>query len=297
MTEKIVGELYGTDPDRFTAERDRHIADAREAGDEQTAERLRKLRKPALAAWALNHLRNTDPDRVDQLFELGEQVRAAQRELRGEQMRGLGRQRDELIDALTSRTAALAADAGHKLSASTTEQVRQTLVAALSDPEAAQRLSEATLTKPVEYSGFGMSEVADWVEPQPPEKPEPRREPEPGKEPERGSRQEAEQKPRRQAAERRRWESGYAEAKQRRDDAAEQLDRARAELDAAEREQRDVEQRRGRLREELAQVDQRAREVEKALKVANNRVREARRGSEMADRRIAELTRSMPPEE
>jgi hypothetical protein len=295
MTDEIVGELYRIDPDRFTAERDRHVADAREAGDSQTADRLRKLRKPVIAAWALNNLRHIDPDRVDQLFELGEQVRAAQRELRGDELRGLGRQRDEMVDALTGRAAALAADAGHPLSASTTEQMRQTLIAALSDPEAAQRLSEATLTKPAEYSGFGINEVADWVAADPPAKQAPERR---GSEKQAGEDKAAEpERSPRQDAERRRWETEYAEGKERRDVAAEQLDRARAELDAAEREQRAVEQRRTRLREELAKVDQEAREVEKALKVAGNRLREARRGRELADGRIAELTRRMPPEE
>lgn len=291
MNDKIVGELYRTDPDRFVAERDRHVADAREAGDKETAERLRRLRRPALAAWALNNLRHADPDRVNQLFDLGEQVRAAQRALRGDDLRGLGRQRDDLLDALTRRAASLAEQAGHPLSATTTEQVRQTLTAALSDPEAAQRLSEATLTKPVEYSGFGMNEVADWAVAEPPapkarpSTPSTPSAPKPASDSPAGAPS---------VAQRRRWEAEYDDARQQRDVATERLDRARAELADREREQQETEQQRTRLREELARVDQAARETEKALKVANNRFREAVRSSELADRRVAEVMRRAP---
>lgn len=286
--DKVTSELHRADPDEFTAQRDRLATEARQSGDQETAGRLRKLRKPVLAAWALNVLRHRDPERVDELFALGEDIRGAQRELRGQQLRDLGGRRDALLDELVRRAVSLAGDAGHPLAQNAVDQVRQTLVAALSDPETAQRLSEGTLVKAAEYSGFGMQELADRVAP-PPAKAKPTTA-KSGKTARPAVATEAAPEPDRL----REWETEYATARAERDAAAEQLDRSRAALSAREREQRQIEQRRSSLRAALAEADLDAREVERALKEANTQFREANRLAELADARVAEVTRRMP---
>ncbi|MER7015114.1 hypothetical protein ABT324_27095, partial [Saccharopolyspora sp. NPDC000359] len=158
--EQVARELCTADPAGFTPARDREAAAAKERGDHDLAAALKKLRKPTTAAWAVNLLAAHAPDALDTLLDLGERLRSAQRELRGDDLRSLARERTSTLRDLTGQAAALAEEHGHPLTEATRQQVEQTLTAALSDPEAARQVQSATLAKPLEYSGFGLDEVA-----------------------------------------------------------------------------------------------------------------------------------------
>ncbi|MEV0704600.1 hypothetical protein AB0I53_42710 [Saccharopolyspora sp. NPDC050389] len=158
--EDLARELYAADPAGFIPARDRHAAAAAERGDQELAAQLKKLRKPTAAAWAVNLLATRDPRSLTTLLELGEKLRTAQRELRGDDLRTLAADRTRLLRELTGRAAELAEQHGHRLTEPTRQQVEQTLTAALSDPEAGHAVQAGTLTKPLEYSGFGLDELA-----------------------------------------------------------------------------------------------------------------------------------------
>lgn len=157
---EVARELLTGDPVEFITARDSAAARARESGDADLAERIKKLRKPTTAAWAVNLLADGEPDELRALLDLGERLRNAQRELRGDELRELAAERTRLLDHLTGLAVNLAAERGHKIAESGREQISQTLTAALSDPEAAAEVREATLTKPLEYSGFGLDDLA-----------------------------------------------------------------------------------------------------------------------------------------
>jgi hypothetical protein len=64
-------------PEDFTVARNLAAKAAKDASDPRTADAIKALRKPTLAAWLANQLVRADPDSVHQLTELGEQLRQA----------------------------------------------------------------------------------------------------------------------------------------------------------------------------------------------------------------------------
>ena len=94
--ERRIDELYALPLDRFTAARDALAGELRDAGDRSAAEGVKALRKPVVAAWALNALGREDPDAVAELLELGKQLRRAHRQaLSGGDVEALRRANDE----------------------------------------------------------------------------------------------------------------------------------------------------------------------------------------------------------
>src|SRR5436190_17648333 len=89
----LLDRLYTEPPERFIALREEAVAAARRAGDRRTAEALGKLRKPTVAAWLVNLLARRRPELVGELLALGEGLRSAQHDLRGDQLRELSGQR------------------------------------------------------------------------------------------------------------------------------------------------------------------------------------------------------------
>ncbi|GAB3301248.1 hypothetical protein [Parasphingorhabdus pacifica] len=153
-------QLYSADPTEFVGVRDRLAAEARDRGDGETAAEIKKLRRPGMAAHAVNLLAWHESERVDRLVELGEQMRSAQRNLRGDEVRQLDEERSGLQVELIDRAVELTGAGGRSLGEQARRQVEQTLHAAVSDPEAARQVCSGALTAPVEYSGFGLDEVS-----------------------------------------------------------------------------------------------------------------------------------------
>ncbi|MBB2986884.1 hypothetical protein [Terracoccus luteus] len=158
-----VEELYSGPPDRFTARRGELVAEAKDAGDKDLARSVGRLRRPTLAAWAVNHLVRTRPDDLDELRRFAELLREAQRTLDGEQLRLLGRERARRVDALGAEVESAAADAGHPLGASAAVEVRDTLTALIADEDAERAVLTGALVKALQYSGFGSVDLDDVV--------------------------------------------------------------------------------------------------------------------------------------
>ncbi|MFZ8420371.1 hypothetical protein ACO1MI_13740, partial [Staphylococcus aureus] len=72
--------------------------------------RIAKLRKPTLAAWAVNLLARDG--QLGEAVELSQALREAQDDADAAEMTRLGRQRRQLVAALARRAADLAAEAG-----------------------------------------------------------------------------------------------------------------------------------------------------------------------------------------
>ena len=149
-----VAELYGTPPEEFTGRRGELAAAARDGGDRAAARAIGALRRPTRAAWVVNRLARADPDAPPRLAEMAAALRAAQQAGQGRRLRELSAERDALIDGLTSQ--ALAAAEVTDSPASLRLEVTQTLTAAMADPGVATDFAAGTLTRAVQWSGFGV---------------------------------------------------------------------------------------------------------------------------------------------
>jgi hypothetical protein len=146
--DEAADELYALPPSEFTAARARHVA---AAGDKGAAKAIAALRRPTVAAWAVNRLVRSGAPELAEALELGERLRDAQRQLHGSELRRLDGRRRELVGVLTS----MAASGAGGLAGAALQQVRNTFVAAMADAGLAAEVRGGRLVKALEYSGFG----------------------------------------------------------------------------------------------------------------------------------------------
>jgi hypothetical protein len=158
-----VEQLYAVPPARFTSLRTQLARQARDAGDTGLAASVTALRKPTVAAWAVNHFVRTRRDELDELRAFAELLREAQRTLDADQLRLLGRERSRRVDAVADRIAEEAARAGQRFGASVAQEVRDTLTALIADEEAEASVLTGALVKALSYSGFGSVDLVDAV--------------------------------------------------------------------------------------------------------------------------------------
>ncbi|MFE1445355.1 hypothetical protein [Streptomyces olivaceoviridis] len=299
----VVDELYGLRPEEFVAARDRRVRDAREAGDQALAKEIGALRRPSLAAWVSNLLVRRQPEEVQPLLGLGEELRRAHRELNGSQLRRLARRQNEVIGALVRQARRLAAQAGHPVGEGVQREVEGTLHAALADPEAARELAAGRLVKPLSSMiGFPAADGSllgrrPAPEPKAPARGGGREEEEDEGRQEDKAREEAARKEdeakAREAEEQRRRVAEAREAERDLRAREEEADSAARAVEEAGARLADVEERVRELRERLRdaeQEQQRARAAERDARdrerQAGRAVREARRRAEKAAARL-----------
>ncbi|MGW0510007.1 hypothetical protein ACWD1W_12145 [Streptomyces olivaceoviridis] len=304
----VADELYGLRPEEFVAARDRRVRDAREAGDQALAKEIGALRRPSLAAWVSNLLVRRQPEEVQPLLGLGEELRRAHRELNGSQLRRLARRQNEVIGALGRQARQLAAQAGHPVGEGVQREVEGTLHAALADPEAAREWAAGRLVKPLSSMiGFPAADESllgrrPAPEPKAPARGGGREEEEDEGRQEDKAREEAARKEKarkededkaREAEEQRRRVAEAREAERDLRAHEEEADSAARAVEAAGARLADAEERVRVLRERLRdaeQEQQRARAAERDARDRERRadraVREARRRAEKAAARL-----------
>ena len=151
-----VAALYQAPPEDFVSARAARVKALRDSGDEDAAKQVAALRKPTVGAWLVNLLVGDDPSLSDQVSALADQLRTAQEQLSGEDLRALGRQRQELVSGLVARARALAKEAGRGVTGSVLDtEVESSLRAALADPDVAREVLSGQLTHATEFTGFG----------------------------------------------------------------------------------------------------------------------------------------------
>lgn len=148
MTADVADELYALSLDEFTAARDKLAATLKKE-DAETAAHVKSLRKPSVAAWAVNQLARRHPDDIAQLLALREQMDDAD----GARLRSLGENRRRLLAGLVKKATRVLQDGGHGASAATLEKVTQTLQAGATDEEV-ELLRTGRLTRELSPSGF-----------------------------------------------------------------------------------------------------------------------------------------------
>ena len=153
-----VGALYIDDPDVFTAARDDLARRLRAAGRREDAATVKGLRRPTVAAWAVNRVAKERADDVARLRAIGDDLRRAQEAvLRGgaggsrtdaDRLRALGADRRAATSALVEASVAALAERGISADAHR-DDIVGTFDAVAADPSAADTVAAARLARPV----------------------------------------------------------------------------------------------------------------------------------------------------
>lgn len=142
--------LYGDPLDGFVASRDALVKEARAGGDRDLAGAIKALRKPTVAADALNRALRADPDAVDAVLEAAERLRSTQEALLAGEPAPPGT--DFAADQAAYRSAAEAVAAN---AASHQVEVRAAVDAAAIGGLADQLRAAAFATMPEPIGGLG----------------------------------------------------------------------------------------------------------------------------------------------
>jgi hypothetical protein len=154
--------LYAVGPDEFMATRKRLVQEAKSAGEPAAVE-IGRLRKPSMAAWAVNLVARNRRDCLEQLVDTGTRMRMAQSHLDTATLTALRPDRDRLIATFTQAAVAEVADAGRALSAAGQQEIRDTVIAALASEDATRAVVSGQLTRALSYSGFGEVDLSEAV--------------------------------------------------------------------------------------------------------------------------------------
>ena len=154
-------ELYGLPLDRFVPARAELAKSLRAAGRRDDAKAVVALRKPSIAAWAVNQLVRTRHREIQSLFESGDELRAAQSGLLEGQgdpgvLRSAGERERAIVAELVGVARGLLTSEGNDLSAATLERVSDTLHAAALDEEARELVRDGRLERELRHVGLGL---------------------------------------------------------------------------------------------------------------------------------------------
>jgi hypothetical protein len=259
--DRAADELYGLSPAEFTKARDELAKELREEGRRDVAREVKSLRKPTLAAWALNQLVRHRRKDVERLLAAGRELREAQEELVASGDRSgfqdAAAEERRLVAELARDAASLAGEAGVGATQGLEEKLVATLHAAALDEDTAAELKAGRVVRERQaVAGFGGT-MGGQVE-APPKRTAKQKAPRKDDAAE-GKRQKEEEAQRREelsaarVAERRarreleaaekareRAAGGVGKAEERAAEAGRQLEEARRDLDDAEAQEQDA---------------------------------------------------------
>lgn len=149
-------DLYSLPLDQFIAARDLLARRLRSQDRSDEAETVGKLRKPSVAAWALNRASRSHPELVESLRQSHQQLREAGSM---EAMQPASRARRQAVSALVEAAVDELRTDGRPVSAQTRDRITSTLLAVATDPDAEAQLDEGRLIQDLEPSGAGWGEM------------------------------------------------------------------------------------------------------------------------------------------
>jgi hypothetical protein len=128
------------------------------SADKQAAATIKSLKKPNLAAWALNQLARKHADKLDELFAVTNKLRSVQRRVlsggKASDLRKATDERNKVVGRLTKLAESILTKAGHGASSSTLGAIGDSLIAIASEDEGAELLRKGRLTRELEPSPF-----------------------------------------------------------------------------------------------------------------------------------------------
>jgi hypothetical protein len=153
--EAELDNLYAATPESFIRARNDLAQRLKQAGQVEATTRVKQLRKPTVALWAVNQLARRYPDEVRALLEAGDRLRVAQEAaLRGEsqELRAATAAERKLLRSLTQRGEELLRETGHSADP---KRIAGTLRTAAVDPAGRELLEQGRLSEELEATGFG----------------------------------------------------------------------------------------------------------------------------------------------
>lgn len=146
-----VRELYGSPAECFVAIRKAWVLKARAAKDRAAATAIAALRKPTRSADLLNQLAQAEPSAIEDLLQVGTELRRAQRTADAPRLRELTARRRELVGELVR----LLSRFDDAITPAIRDEVVATFGAAMVDDAVARGLRSGTLTRAGSWDGFG----------------------------------------------------------------------------------------------------------------------------------------------
>lgn len=155
-----IADLYGLAPEDFVDARNALAKELRAQGERDAATEVSRLRRPTVAAWALNQVARRHPDAVAEIGEVGDELRRAQRRalsgVGADELRQAGARRRKVVERVASRADDALRDAGRTVTATVHQQVTETLEAATASEEVADALLRGQLERELSPdTGFG----------------------------------------------------------------------------------------------------------------------------------------------
>jgi DNA repair exonuclease SbcCD ATPase subunit len=140
--EARIDALYRLDPAEFVEARNALARELKEEGEAAAARDVRALRKPSLAAWALNVVAGEEPERIRELRSAGAELRRAHEAA----MAGRKSELREADDRRRTMVSELTEVALERAGENQRERIEATLEAAAVDEGVGEQLSAGRLT-------------------------------------------------------------------------------------------------------------------------------------------------------
>ena len=154
-----IDRLYALPLEEFTSERDELAKRVRKDGDRDAAAAVKALKKPSIAAWAVNQVQRDSPDDVRKLIDVTEELHRVYQGLSSvgarERLQEAADMQRDLIRSLVRCAAQLLEADGHSASEATLGKVADTLRAAALDEDLREQLAQGRVVKEQRAAGLG----------------------------------------------------------------------------------------------------------------------------------------------
>jgi hypothetical protein len=162
ILERELDELYSAPPDRFVETRKRLAAALRDSGRDQAAAQVRALRKPTVAAGAINRAVHANPQRTSDLVAAAHELRRAH--ARALEKRGADRrflrdavaQEREAVSAMADTAAETLEREGGSAGADVLRRIEETLGAVALDEGVMKRFARGRLEREARAAGLSL---------------------------------------------------------------------------------------------------------------------------------------------
>ena len=151
----VADEMYGLPMEQFTEARNARAKELSASGDKETAAAVRKLRKPSQPAWLANQLVRGHPKEIEKILALGKDLRQAQDQSKGADLRRLSSDRQELSQRVLRLAAVEAKTAGMAFGTDVQRQLVATIEAAMANESSGLALKAGRLPDALSHVGFG----------------------------------------------------------------------------------------------------------------------------------------------
>jgi hypothetical protein len=145
-------ELFQVGLGEFVRRRDAMAKELEQEGQREEASRVRRLRKPSAAAWALNQVSRRHPKKVEWLLAAHQKLRGAQTPAA---LREASASRQQMVAELVEDALGLLEKEGRSPSATVRQRITRTLLSLATDEEAQEQFREGRLARDLEPGGWG----------------------------------------------------------------------------------------------------------------------------------------------